>query len=46
MYSFVFGRRRQEHEAFLMNFSHALCTTLVHEVLDEMLKQIATSEIQ
>ncbi|XP_056884180.1 germinal-center associated nuclear protein isoform X1 [Takifugu flavidus] len=40
------SRRRQEHEAFLMNFSHSLCTTLVLEVLDETLKAIAISEIQ
>lgn len=46
MHSFVFYRRRQEHEAFLMNFSHTLCTTLVHEVLDETLKDIAFSEIK
>lgn len=46
MHSVVFYRRKQEHEAFLINFSHSLCTTLVHEVLDETLKDIASSEIK
>lgn len=46
MYSFVFYRRKQEREAFLINFSHSLCTTLVHEVLDETLKDVAISEIE
>lgn len=46
MHCFVFNRRRQEHEALLMNFSHSLCTAIVLEVLDETLKAIAISEIQ
>lgn len=46
MHSFVFCRRKQEHEAFLINFSHSLCTTLVNEVLDETLKDVAISEIK
>ncbi|XP_074514474.1 germinal-center associated nuclear protein [Sebastes fasciatus] len=40
------ARRRQEHEAFLVQFSFSLCTELVYEVLDETIKETATSEIQ
>ncbi len=39
-------RRRQEHEAFLLQFSFSLCTELMHEVLDETIKETAKSEIQ
>ncbi|XP_035532563.1 germinal-center associated nuclear protein [Morone saxatilis] len=40
------ARRRQEHEAFLVNFSFSLCTEIIYEVLDESIKETATSEIQ
>ncbi|XP_042351006.1 germinal-center associated nuclear protein [Plectropomus leopardus] len=40
------ARRKQEHEAFLVHFSFSLCTELVYEVLDETIKETATSEIQ
>ncbi|XP_040004702.1 germinal-center associated nuclear protein [Xiphias gladius] len=40
------ARRRQEHEAFLAQFSFSLCTEIIHEVLDETIKESATSEIQ
>nr|XP_046259110.1 germinal-center associated nuclear protein [Scatophagus argus] len=40
------ARRRQEHEAFLAQFSFSLCTELIHEVLDETIKEAATSEMQ
>ncbi|XP_038127205.1 germinal-center associated nuclear protein isoform X2 [Cyprinodon tularosa] len=40
------ARRRQEHEAFLMQFSGSLCTEIIHEVVDEAVKEAATSEIQ
>ncbi|XP_030614652.1 germinal-center associated nuclear protein [Archocentrus centrarchus] len=40
------ARRRQEHEAFLAQFSFSLCTEIIHEVLDETVKETATSEIQ
>ncbi|XP_076603708.1 germinal-center associated nuclear protein [Chaetodon auriga] len=40
------ARRRQEHEAFLVQFSFALCTEIIHEVLDETIKETAASEIQ
>lgn len=39
-------RRRQEHEAFLAQFSFSLCKEIVLEVLDETIKEAATSEIQ
>ncbi|XP_024661247.2 germinal-center associated nuclear protein [Maylandia zebra] len=39
-------RRRQEHEAFLTQFSFSLCTEVMHEVLDETIKETAASEIQ
>lgn len=42
----VVARRRQEHEAFLVQFSFSLCTEIVYEVLDETIKETATSEIQ
>uniref|UniRef100_A0A8C4IA11 Germinal-center associated nuclear protein n=1 Tax=Dicentrarchus labrax TaxID=13489 RepID=A0A8C4IA11_DICLA len=34
------------HEAFLVHFSFSLCTEIIHEVLDESIKETATSEIQ
>ncbi|XP_018552194.1 LOW QUALITY PROTEIN: germinal-center associated nuclear protein [Lates calcarifer] len=40
------ARRRQEHEAFLAQFSLSLCTEIIHEVLDETIKETATSEMQ
>ncbi|KAM3607427.1 uncharacterized protein V6R79_007728 [Siganus canaliculatus] len=40
------ARRKQEHETFLQQFSSSLCTELVHEVLDETIKETAASEIQ
>ncbi|XP_026151855.1 germinal-center associated nuclear protein isoform X2 [Mastacembelus armatus] len=40
------ARRRQEHEAFLAQFSFSLCTEIIHEVLDETIKEVTTTEIQ
>ncbi|XP_067459089.1 germinal-center associated nuclear protein [Thunnus thynnus] len=40
------ARRKQEHEAFLVQFSFSLCTELIYEVLDETIKETASSEIQ
>ncbi|KAM9347509.1 germinal-center associated nuclear protein [Symphorus nematophorus] len=40
------ARRRQEHEAFLVQFSFSLCTEIVYEVIDETIKETAASEIQ
>ncbi|XP_073329353.1 germinal-center associated nuclear protein [Pagrus major] len=40
------ARRRQEHEAFLVQFSFSLCSEIIHEVLDESVKETAASEIQ
>ncbi|XP_034549400.1 germinal-center associated nuclear protein isoform X2 [Notolabrus celidotus] len=40
------ARRRQEHEAFLIQYSFSLCTELIHEVLNESVKETAASEIQ
>ncbi|XP_061579845.1 germinal-center associated nuclear protein [Cololabis saira] len=40
------ARRREEHKAFLVQFSFSLCTEIIHEVLDETIKDTATSEIQ
>ncbi|XP_026231972.1 germinal-center associated nuclear protein [Anabas testudineus] len=40
------ARRRQEHEAFLAQFSFSLFTEIVHTVLDETIKETATAEIQ
>lgn len=40
------ARRKQEHEAFLQQFSLSLCTELLHEVLDETIKETTSSEIQ
>ncbi|XP_041857307.1 germinal-center associated nuclear protein [Melanotaenia boesemani] len=40
------ARRRQEHEAFLAQFSCSLCTEVIHEVLDETIQETASSEIQ
>ncbi|XP_053296244.1 germinal-center associated nuclear protein [Pleuronectes platessa] len=40
------ARRRQEHTAFLAQFSCSICTEILHEVLDETIKETSTSEIQ
>ncbi|XP_023147479.2 germinal-center associated nuclear protein [Amphiprion ocellaris] len=40
------ARRKQEHEAFLVQFSFSLCTEIINEVLDETIQETATSEIQ
>ncbi|XP_068561209.1 germinal-center associated nuclear protein [Cebidichthys violaceus] len=40
------ARRKQEHEVFLVQFSLSLCKDLIYEVLDETIKETATSEIQ
>ncbi|XP_034430226.1 germinal-center associated nuclear protein isoform X2 [Hippoglossus hippoglossus] len=40
------ARRRQEHKAFLAQFSCSICTEILHEVLDETIKETSTSEIQ
>ncbi|KAM6934890.1 germinal-center associated nuclear protein [Xenentodon cancila] len=40
------ARRREEHKAFLAQFSCSLCTEIIHEVLDETIKDTASSEIQ
>lgn len=40
------ARRRQEHEAFLVQFSFSICSEIIQEVLDEAIKETATSEIQ
>ena len=40
------ARRKQEHEAFMVQYSFSLCTELIYEVLDETIKETATSEIQ
>ncbi|RVE58447.1 hypothetical protein OJAV_G00209450 [Oryzias javanicus] len=40
------ARRRQEHEAFLAQFSSSLCTEIIHEVLDETIQETASFEIQ
>ncbi|KAF3842809.1 hypothetical protein F7725_001658 [Dissostichus mawsoni] len=40
------ARRKQEHEAFLVDFSFSLCSELIYEVLDETIKETATSEIK
>ncbi|CAJ1078722.1 germinal-center associated nuclear protein isoform X1 [Xyrichtys novacula] len=40
------ARRRHEHEAFLLQYSSSLCTELIHEVLDETIKETSSSEIQ
>ncbi|KAM6978448.1 germinal-center associated nuclear protein-like [Tautogolabrus adspersus] len=40
------ARRKQEHEAFLVQYSVSLCTELIAEVLNESTKETATSEIQ
>lgn len=39
-------RRKQEHEAFLVQYSFSLCSEIIHEVLDESVKEMAASEIQ
>uniref|UniRef100_A0A3P8NGE7 Germinal-center associated nuclear protein n=1 Tax=Astatotilapia calliptera TaxID=8154 RepID=A0A3P8NGE7_ASTCA len=38
------SQRRQEHEAFLTQFSFSLCTEVMHEVLDETIKETALNE--
>ncbi|XP_030013814.1 germinal-center associated nuclear protein [Sphaeramia orbicularis] len=40
------ARRRQEHEAFLTQFSFSLCSEIIHQVLDETIHETAASEIQ
>lgn len=40
------ARRKQEHEAFLIEYSFSLCSELIYEVLDESIKTTAASEIQ
>ncbi|XP_058479087.1 germinal-center associated nuclear protein [Solea solea] len=40
------ARRRQEHEAFLNQFSECLHTELIHQVVDETIKETCKSEIQ
>lgn len=40
------ARRKQEHEAFLVHFSFSLCKEITDEVLDETIRETATSEIQ
>ncbi|XP_067373088.1 germinal-center associated nuclear protein [Channa argus] len=40
------ARRKQEHEVFLAQFSFSLCTEIIHEVLDETIKESATSQIE
>ncbi|KAM9365403.1 germinal-center associated nuclear protein isoform 2-T2 [Pholidichthys leucotaenia] len=40
------ARRRQEHEAFLAQFSVTLCSEIVCEVLDETVQETAAAEIQ
>ncbi|KAM9850955.1 germinal-center associated nuclear protein [Aulostomus maculatus] len=40
------ARRRQEHEAFLDQFSFSFCTELIYEVLDETIRETAGSVIQ
>lgn len=40
------ARRKQEHEAFLTQFSFSFCTEIIYEVLDETIKETCTSEIQ
>jgi len=42
----VGARRRQEHEDLLVQFSFSLRRELINEVLDETIKETATSEIQ
>lgn len=39
-------RRRQEHEAFLVQYSFSLCSEIIHEVLKESVKETAAAEIQ
>lgn len=40
------ARRKQEHEAFVTQFSVALCSEITHQVLDETIRETAASEIQ
>lgn len=40
------ARRKQEHDAFLIDYSFSLCTELIYEVLDETIKKMTASEIQ
>ncbi|XP_055018999.1 LOW QUALITY PROTEIN: germinal-center associated nuclear protein [Boleophthalmus pectinirostris] len=40
------ARRKQEHEAFLVDYSFSLCSELIYEVLDETIEKTAASEIQ
>ncbi|XP_029967911.1 germinal-center associated nuclear protein [Salarias fasciatus] len=40
------ARRKKEHEAFLTDFTFSLCTSIVDEVVNESVKETASSEIQ
>lgn len=40
------ARRREEHKAFLTEFSFSLCTKIVDEVLNESVQETASAEIQ
>ncbi|KAK5861477.1 hypothetical protein PBY51_022871 [Eleginops maclovinus] len=40
------ARRKQEHDAFLIDFSFSLCSDLIFEVLDQTIKETANSEIK
>ncbi|XP_065817978.1 germinal-center associated nuclear protein isoform X2 [Labrus bergylta] len=40
------ARRKQEHEAFVVQYSFALCTELIVEVVNETIKETAASVIQ
>ncbi|XP_029386874.1 germinal-center associated nuclear protein isoform X2 [Echeneis naucrates] len=40
------ARRKREYDAFLAQFSLSLCEELIHQVLDETIKESAASEIR
>lgn len=40
------ARRKQEHEAFLIEYSFSLCSELIYEVLDETIEKTAAAEMQ
>uniref|UniRef100_A0A8C7VKE9 Germinal-center associated nuclear protein n=1 Tax=Oncorhynchus mykiss TaxID=8022 RepID=A0A8C7VKE9_ONCMY len=42
----ILGRRKQEHEVFLAQFSDSLCSEISQEVLTECIQETAASEIQ
>uniref|UniRef100_A0A4W5NWW4 Germinal-centre associated nuclear protein CID domain-containing protein n=1 Tax=Hucho hucho TaxID=62062 RepID=A0A4W5NWW4_9TELE len=44
--SLFLGRRKQEHEVFLAQFSDSLCSEISQEVLTECIQETAASEIQ